>query len=173
MGPVLRADGIELRPLTVDDAAEHLAGQDDVEIAAFEFPRASVLADVVAAINTWQGSWAQGGPARNFGIRDDASGALLGNVELRIVNEGVVNLSYLVFPDFRGRGIATRAARLALAYAATEMAARTAIVRVLDWNAASLAVARAVGGREVGREPSEAGGTFVVFEAALGAKLTR
>ena len=165
--PVLRADGIVLRPLTLDDAPEHLAGQDDMEIAAFEFPRASVIDDVVAAITRWQDSWAHRGPVRNFGIWDDASGALVGNVELRRVNEGVVNLSYMVFPDFRRQGIATGAARVALAYAAAEMAAKTATIKVLDWNEASLAVARAVGGREVGREPSEAGGVFIVFEAAL------
>jgi RimJ/RimL family protein N-acetyltransferase len=165
--PVLRADGIVLRPLTLDDADEHLAGQDDVEIAAFEFPRASVIDDVVAAITAWQESWTQGGPVRNFGICDDASGALLGNVEVRLVDEGVVNLSYLVFSAFRGRGIATRAARAALEYAAADMAAHTAVIKVLDWNVASLTVARAVGGRDVRREPSDAGGTFVVFEAAL------
>jgi RimJ/RimL family protein N-acetyltransferase len=165
---VLRADGIVLRPLTLDDAAEHLAGQDGAEIAAFEFPRASVIDDVVAAITRWQESWAQSGPVRNFGIWDDASGALVGNVELRLVNEGVVNLSYVVFPEFRTHGIATRAVRLVLGYAAWEMAAKTAMIKVLDWNEASLAVASAVGGREVGREPSEAGGTFIVFEAELG-----
>jgi RimJ/RimL family protein N-acetyltransferase len=167
MATVLRADGIELRPLTPDDAAEHHAGEDSVAIAAFEFPRASVIEDVVVAITAWQESWAANGPVRNFGIWDASSGVLYGNVELRYNGERVVNLSYLVFPDYRRWGIATRAARLALGYAASEMGAETARIKVLDWNAASLGVARAVGGHDVGREPSEAGGTFVVFEAAL------
>jgi RimJ/RimL family protein N-acetyltransferase len=167
MAAVLRADGIELRPLVVDDAAEHHAGEDAMAIAAFEFPRASVVDDVVAAIEAWQAAWTRRGPVRNFGIRDGASGALCGNVEVRLVAEGVVNLSYLVFPDFRRRGIATRAARLALAYAASDMGAETARIKVLDWNEVSQSVARAVGGREVGREPSDSGGTFVVFEASI------
>jgi RimJ/RimL family protein N-acetyltransferase len=165
--PVLRADGIELRPLTADDAAEHCAGQDDFEIAAFEFPCASVIDDVVAAIATWQDSWARNGPVRNFGIWDSASGALCGNIEVRLIADGVVNLSYLVFPGFRRRGMATRAAQCALGYAASEMGARTARIKVLDWNEASLSVACSVGGREVAREPSDAGGTFVVFEVPL------
>lgn len=167
MAAVLRADGIELHPLTVDDAAEHHAGEDAVAVAAFESPRPSVVDDVVAAIEVWQDSWTRRGPVRNFGIWDDASGALCGNVEVRRVAERVVNLSYLVFPDFRRRGIATRAARLVLAYAASDMGAETARITVLDWNVASQAVARAVGGHEVGREPSDAGGTFIVFEASL------
>ena len=54
-----------------------------------------------------------------------------------------------------------------IGYAASEMGARTARIKVLDWNEASLSVACSVGGREVAREPSDAGGTFVVFEVPL------
>jgi RimJ/RimL family protein N-acetyltransferase len=164
---ILRATGIELRPLTVDDAAAHHAAQDEFEIAAFEFPRASTIDDVVEAIEAWRVSWAGLGPVRNFGLFDSESGGLCGNVELRLVGEHRVNLSYLVFPAYRRRGIATSAARLALVYAAREMGADVATLEVLTWNVASIGVARGLGGREIGREPSDGGGTFVVFEVSL------
>jgi RimJ/RimL family protein N-acetyltransferase len=78
-----------------------------------------------------------------------------------------VNLSYVVFPPARGRGLATRAARLALGYAAAEMGARATVLRILEGNGASLGVARGLGAVEAGREPSERGGTFVVLRLDL------
>jgi RimJ/RimL family protein N-acetyltransferase len=164
---VICGEGIELRPLTVDDAEAHKAGEDAAQIAAFEFPGPAPIENVVAAIGAWQASWAADGPVRNFGIWETASGALCGNTEVRRLAWGRVNLSYLVFPSFRRRGFATQAARLALDYAASEMGATTATIKVLTWNEASIGVARALGAVDIGREASEAGGTFVVFELSL------
>ena len=56
---------------------------------------------------------------------------------------------------------------LALGYAAAEMGARVAILRILEGNEASLGVARRLGAVESGREPSERGGTFVVLRLDL------
>ena len=167
MAVVLTADGIELRPLTRVDALAHKAGEDEEQIAAFEFPGPAPIENVLAAIDAWQVSWSEGGPVRNFGIWESGTGRLCGNVAVRLIADRLVNLSYTVFPEFRRRGLATRSARLVLEYAAREMGAVTAHIKVLTWNEASLAVARALGGREIGREPSDADGTFVVFEVSL------
>jgi RimJ/RimL family protein N-acetyltransferase len=78
-----------------------------------------------------------------------------------------VNLSYHVFAAWRRRGIATRAAELAVTYAADVMRASRAVIKVLDGNVASLGVARNLRARWVGTAPSDAGGTFLVFHRDL------
>lgn len=163
----LRSAGLVLRPLTAEDAPAYKAGEDSAQIAAFEFPGPAPLENVLAAIDRWQESWARRGPVRNFGIWDPTGDVLVGNVEVRADDDGSVNLSYLVFPPFRRRGVATRACRVAIAYAATAFEATTARIRVLDWNEASLAVARSLGALQVGVERSDAGGRFLVFELGL------
>lgn len=168
MGDVeLHGDGFVLRPLTVADAPAHKAGEDPEQTRWFEFPGPAPMENVVGAIEAWQDSWAHGGPVRNFGVWDEASGALIGNVEVRDLGDSRANLSYIVFPQWRGGGIATRAARLVLQYAHDELGARTAVIKALPGNAASLGVARALGATEVGTAPSDAGATFVVLEVTL------
>jgi len=112
-------------------------------------------------------SWRVGGPVRSWAICDVASAAIVGSVELQRLDEHDVNLSYSVFPPWRRRGIGTRAAELALEYAATTMAASRAIIKVLEGNVASIAVARHLGARLVDTSPSDAGGTFLVFHRQL------
>jgi RimJ/RimL family protein N-acetyltransferase len=170
-GPELTDGVVRLRPLTADDAAEWLAGEDEELIRGFESPRPSTREDVIRAIEGWTESWRTSGPVRHWAICDIAGSSILGGVELRRLDgpdvNPDVNLSYVVFPPARRRGIATRAARLALDHAAAEMGARAAVIKVLEGNLASLGVARRLGAVEVGRTPSDAGGTFVVFRLEL------
>jgi RimJ/RimL family protein N-acetyltransferase len=162
------ADGvIALRPLRPADAEAHKAGEDAEQLRAFEFPGPAPMDNVVAAIHRWQESWRTGGDARNFGIWLADGGTLVGNIEVRLIGDGRVNLSYVVFPAWRRQGIATRAARLALAYAAADLGATTARIAILDTNSASMGVARRLGAVRVGTERSEAGGTLIVYELAL------
>ena len=90
-----------------------------------------------------------------------------GGVELRLLDTGEVNLSYVVFPTWRRLGIGTRASRLVLAYGSRVLGATTAVIKVLEGNVASLGVARKLGAVEVGSEPSEAGGRFIVHQLVL------
>jgi RimJ/RimL family protein N-acetyltransferase len=158
---------LRLRPPTLADAGEWLAGEDDEIARWFEFPRRSTRDDVERAIERWSESWRLGGPVRCWAICDVATAAITGGVELSQLGEREVNLSYFVFAPWRGRGIATRAAAMALAYAATEMHASRAVIKVVEGNLASLAVARHLGAQLVGTAPSDAGGTFLVFHRAL------
>src|SRR5690242_7917250 len=111
---------IVLRRLTLDDVDEWLAGEDEEQTRWFEFPRAAMRADVERAIGDWQHSWNSHGAVRHWGICIRATGAIAGGVELRMLGNDEVNLSYVVFPPWRRQGIATRAARLALAYGRCE-----------------------------------------------------
>jgi RimJ/RimL family protein N-acetyltransferase len=164
---VLRGDGLELRPLTRDDAPEHLAGEDDAQIRAFEFPRSATIDDVLGAVDRWLESWQNDGPVRNFGVFDVRTRALIGNVEIRITAPERVDVSYLVFPPWRRRGVATAALRIALSYAGGVLGASTATIKVLFDNEASIGVARALGAVRVGSEPSPGGSRFEVFEREL------
>ena len=67
VGVVLKDELVQLRPLTLGDADEWLAGEDDEQLRGFEFPRRATRDDVVGAIERWQGSWRSGGPVRQCG----------------------------------------------------------------------------------------------------------
>jgi RimJ/RimL family protein N-acetyltransferase len=166
---ILRGDDFALRPLRVADAAAHKAGEDDEQLRGFEFPAPAPIERVVAAIEAWRESWASGGPVRDFGIWDDTSGALIGNVEVRLLpgDARLVNLSYLVFPDSRRQGYATRAARLVLAYARDELGARAAVIEALTDNTASLGVARALGATYTGDTTKPTGSRYAAFTLPL------
>lgn len=164
---VIDGDTLQLRPPTAADAREWLTGEDDEVVRWFEFPRRSTQEDVERAIECWNESWRLDGPDRCWAICDRATGAIMGGVALRRLDQHDVNLSYWVSAAWRRRGIARRAAELALGYAATAMHASRAVIKVLDGNVASLAVAKHLDARLVGTTPSDAGGTFLVFHRAL------
>src|SRR5947208_14016172 len=104
VGTVLEDDVVRLRPLSLDDVDDWLAGEDDEMIRWFEFPRPSTRDDVTRAIGRWQESWASNGPVRQWGVCDRLTRRILGGVELRDLGDWQVNLSYVVFPPFRRAG---------------------------------------------------------------------
>jgi RimJ/RimL family protein N-acetyltransferase len=158
---------LRLRPPTPADAQAWLAGEDDEIVRGFEFSRRSTAEDVVRAIERWRESWQCDGPVRCWAVCDRDTGAIAGGVELCRRAPDEVNLSYWLAAAWRRRGIATRAAELALDYAATAMHASRAVIEVLADNAASIAVARRLDARLVGTRRSDAGGTFLVFHREL------
>jgi len=164
---VLSDEVVRLRPLSLDDVDEWMAGEDDEQIRWFEFPGPAPRENVVLAIQNWMESWRKNGPVRHWAACPTDTGRIIGGVELRDLGGGEANLSYVIFPAFRRRGLARRAAELALRYAANEMNLRTAIIKVLEGNEASLGVARSLGAVECGSAPSAGGGSFVVFRLDL------
>jgi RimJ/RimL family protein N-acetyltransferase len=156
-----------LRPPTADDAAEWLAGEDDEIVRWFEFPRRSTQDDFLRAVQVWSEAWRTGGAVRCWAVVDTATSAIAGGVEVQRLDDRDVNLSYWVCPAWRRRGIATRAAELALVYAAANLGAARAIIKVLEDNAPSIAVARRLGAQLVGTTPSDTGATMLVFHRAI------
>jgi len=175
MPPEIISDQLaRLRPLDLGDVDEWMAGEDDEQIRWFEFPGSATRHNVVDAIRKWVHSWRTRGPVRHWAVCEPTTDHILGGVKARDLGGGEVNLSYVVFPWARRRGIATKAAELALAHAAKEMGARTAIIKVLEGNQASLSVARRLGAVESRREPSGGGGVFIVLRRDLvGERLTQ
>src|SRR5262245_48791224 len=100
-------------------------------------------------------------------ICEQETGSIVGGVELRDLGGREVDLSCKVFKAWRRRGIATRACRLALAYAGGVMARQMAVLKVRQGDTASLAVARKLGATVTGVEVSEDGAISVVLRLAL------
>jgi len=64
--------------------------------------------DVANAIKRWAKSWRTDGPVRNWAVCETDTGHILGGVEIREMGGGEVNLPYVLFPAFRGRGLPAR-----------------------------------------------------------------
>jgi RimJ/RimL family protein N-acetyltransferase len=125
--------------LSRQHATAWLAGEDAEIIRWFEFPRPSRIQDVEKAIVAWRESWLSDGPVRQWGIWFE--GQLAGGVELRDRGDRRVNLSYVVFPQFRRQGLAVEAIRQATTWALAHLPV-DAVVAVIDVaNEASRAVA--------------------------------
>jgi RimJ/RimL family protein N-acetyltransferase len=145
--PELTDGVIFLRPLSAEDAANHLAGEDD-EMATWVSGGRSTPATVEAFIRNNQESWRNGGPRRAFGIFNCASNRLAGFIEVnlaRIVEPGQVNVSYGVFPQWRRQGVALRAINLMDEYLRTATKARQMVLRIAPANTASLKLAEKAG----------------------------
>ena len=136
-GPILTIDDIVLRPWRPSDASELLAICQDPEIARWvTIPQPFLPADADAFIETSLTMWRDGTGAP-FAIVDAATDRLLGAVT-RFGPEGhQATFGLWLGPDARGRGVGTKALRLAT-----------------DWTFATTAAIRLDSFIMVGNEPS-------------------
>lgn len=144
---------IELRPLAVVDAAEHLAGRDE-QLTRWlnvgpESPRGAV-----EWLRCREEYWRLGGPVFAFGIRKVRRDILLGTVEIRVgeayLEQGQAAISYGLYPRARGGGVAVRACRLGCTFAVRVLttdpwAVREVVAYIDPFNAGSLRVAHRAG----------------------------
>jgi RimJ/RimL family protein N-acetyltransferase len=131
----------------MEDAADHLAGEDE-EMARWVNSGRSTPATVETFIRNNQESWRIGRPRRSFGIFDCASTRLIGFIEVnmaRLVGPGQVNVSYGIFPQWRRQGLAIRAINLMERYLRTVTEARQMVLRIAPENHASLKLAGKAG----------------------------
>lgn len=105
--PPRLADGeIVLDSYQEGDAEAHLAGEDEEMRRRFEATGSSSLEQTRSVILRWA---ARSEPSNvNYALRD-RTGRLLGGCEARRTSDAAVEVSYWVFPDYRGHGLATRA----------------------------------------------------------------
>jgi RimJ/RimL family protein N-acetyltransferase len=141
--PKLTDGTIFLGPLTAEDAADHLAGEDD-EMAKWVSGGHSTPATVAAFIENSQHNWRSAGPRRAFGVFDCATGRLIGFIEANLalpLDPGQVNVSYGIFLEWRGQGLALRAIDLMDEYLRTATDARQMVLRIAPANTASIKLA--------------------------------
>ena len=149
--PVLGGRDCTLRVLTIADAADWHRGEDEEQRRWFEFPPgprppfAVAVAAMESCIETWRAAWRAGGPQHHWGIWTEDGHVLSGGVEVRIRADRRANVSYIVFPSARKRGLATRAVRLAAGWAFSQLDIDGLVAVVDERNVASRAVALASG----------------------------
>ncbi|MEE1770135.1 GNAT family N-acetyltransferase [Streptomyces sp. JV185] len=146
MHDVKLSDGVvTLSPLRLDDVDAHLAGDDELLVRWLSGEPAT-RAGTEAYFRHCIEQWATCGPLRAFGIRTRST--LAGYIDLRSdvagLAPGQVNISYALYPAWRGQGLVTRAVRLICRYAAAEGATQ-GVIRVDPENSPSAAVARRSG----------------------------
>lgn len=165
---IIESGSLRLRPLTIADVDEWLAGEVDEAVRWFGFVRPSDPKDFAAAIDEWSKSWRDNGPIRQWGIVDIASSRIAGGVELRGTTGDELNLSYVVFQEWRGRGMATRAANLAVDYAASSMPSYSTITMAIhEGNLPSIAVANRLGAMPYVKKRDQHGNPMIGFRLPL------
>lgn len=170
MFAVLTDGVIVLRCLTQADADAHLGGEDDDQIRWLSGGPGSTQR-LVAWISENRSEWATGGPRRNFGIFDASTAQLIGNSEAHLrlegLAEGEVNISYGVFPGWRGRGIARRAVLLICDWLRADPCCTKAVIRVAPGNLYSHAVPDGAGFTRTGSSVSTDGEELIRYEKPL------
>lgn len=149
--PTLTDSVVVLDGHTLDDLAAHLAGEDEEQARRMGwYPASSTVETVGAAILRWQEEWRRGGATRAFAVREAATGGLVGQCEIRLKDAEIGEMSYVVFPAYRGRGFATRAVRLACDFALAELGVERMELYIEPDKLPSRAVARNAGFVEEG-----------------------
>lgn len=148
---VIGDEVIQLRPLSAEDAEAHLAGCDRAIVDSLGGGEPPTEAQVRHWLAGYASAWEEGEPLVDLGIEDKATGALCGSVGMQrgldYLEPGEVNLTYSLYPSWRGRGYATRAVRLAMEIARRGGPVDQFVIRVAAWNGASIGVAQRLGFR--------------------------
>jgi RimJ/RimL family protein N-acetyltransferase len=144
----LHDEVITLAPLRLDDAGPHLAGE-DAELVRWLNDGPGTPHSVEAYLRRAIDQWAAGGPKLSFGIRVDQGRLLAGTLDIDLALPSLLpreaNLAYGLYPAWRGRGLATRAVRLACSYLRERGDIDRAVIRTDPRNRASSAVAERAG----------------------------
>ena len=154
--PELTDGVVLLTPFRAEDARTMVEWDHDPNIALwFDFPplppEHEHVEHVRGVIAQWHEDYAVGSRIA-WAVRDPTNGRLLGSVELRPRQDGAADVSYATHPAHRGRGFATRALRLACAWAFDHGFARL-VVEYDTRNVPSANVARGAGFVEIERRP--------------------
>lgn len=143
------SDGtVRLDPLRPSDADAHFAGE-DVELQSWLSGGVSTLEVVRAYLQTVDERWRARGPIFHFAVRVEPDRHLAGTIDVQFDQDytraGQVNLAYGLYPQWRRRGLATRAVNLSLQFLRDHTDAREALIRADPRNRASGDVARRAG----------------------------
>jgi RimJ/RimL family protein N-acetyltransferase len=151
--PPLSDGFVSLRPWQERDVEAILSACSDHEIAwrLDQVPQPYGEADARTYVAITRRGWKDGTHAA-FAVTDAEAGDVLGSVGLHWLDpdEGVAEVGYWVRAEARGRGVATRATRLAARWALGTCGMKRVQLRADSGNVASLRVAEAAGFRREG-----------------------
>ncbi len=147
------SDGvISLRPFRADDAPDIAAACQDpatqrwIPVIPVPYTEADARRFILMALQSWQD-----GTGYEFAIADAATERYIGSVGLHLgPNPRRHAIGYMVAPEARGRGVATRAVRLVTRWAFESLAVERLALWTLPGNVASQAVAQKAGFRYEG-----------------------
>ncbi len=158
---------ITLRPFNVLDAKKHLEGEDSQQIKWVSGGKGTI-----EGIENWikknELSWKNNGPIFNFAIinpTNELSGFVEANTDFENVDglsKGDANISYGLYPNYRGKGYATAAVNLILKFL-KEKGLRRAIIRVNPENEGSLKIPQRLGFEKSEEILTNKGDKLVVF----------
>lgn len=148
------SDGlITLRPWIERDVPSVVSACGDQDIAWWldQVPQPYSESDGRTYVAMTRRGWKDGTHA-SFAVTDSATDEVLGSIGIHWLDpdHGVAEVGYWVRDESRGRGIATRATRLASRWALTECGMRRLQLRADQRNVASQRVAEAAGFRREG-----------------------
>jgi RimJ/RimL family protein N-acetyltransferase/8-oxo-dGTP pyrophosphatase MutT (NUDIX family) len=147
--PTLTDGVVTLRPWRDEDAETAVAGHDEEIAYWLGFPSATPSVEQQrASVDRWRAGYADGRSVVAFVI--EAEGQVAGCIEVRDLGDRTGHLSWLLFRGHRGRGYATRAARLIGDYAFTDLGLTRVEAKVEPENIRSVRVATRAGLRREG-----------------------
>jgi RimJ/RimL family protein N-acetyltransferase/nitrite reductase/ring-hydroxylating ferredoxin subunit len=150
--PQLSDGVISLRPFRADDALDITAACQDpavqrwIPVIPVPYTEANARRFILIALQSWHD-----GTGYEFAIVDAASDRYIGSIGLNLgPNPRRHAIGYLVAPEARGRGVATRAVRLIARWAFESLPIERLALWTLPGNVASQAVAEKAGFRYEG-----------------------
>ncbi|MGB8196907.1 MAG: GNAT family N-acetyltransferase [Acidimicrobiales bacterium] len=158
---------IVLRHFRPDDAVTHLKGE-DIAISMWLSGGESTLESVKRWIQSNEDNWANDGPRFVFAIQTPGE-ELVGMIEINVdyshfagLRPGDANVSYGLYPQYRGRGLATAALLKIRGFMITKGVKRS-IVRIEPENVNSVRLAERVGYSHAGEVTNGVGTEYLVF----------
>ena len=158
---------VVLRHFRPDDASAHLKGEDKA-ISMWLSGGISTEDSVTRWIQSNEDNWASDGPRFAFAIQTPG-GELVGMIEFNVdyshfagLQPGDANVSYGLYPQYRGRGLATSALRNIREFMISKGVKR-AIVRIEPENVNSARLAERCGYFHRGDVTNGVGTEYLVF----------
>jgi RimJ/RimL family protein N-acetyltransferase len=143
-----RTARLRLRPLSVADVDAQLAGQ-DAEIIRWVSGRRSTRDEHLIHLVDAHAAWYGGAPLFDLGIELKGDETLVGLVGLQtgmsFLRLGQVNVTYALYPQWRGRGFASEAVEAAGVLAAQIFDVGALVIRTDPENSRSAALAVRLG----------------------------
>jgi RimJ/RimL family protein N-acetyltransferase len=158
---------VVLRHFRADDALTHLRGEDEATTRWLS-GGVSTMESVTRWIQLTQDNWTSGGPRFTFAIETPV-GELVGMIEINIdyshfagLEPGDANVSYGLYPEYRGRGLASSALLKVRDFMISKGVQR-AIIRVEPENVDSVRLAERCGYVPSGVVVNGVGTQYLVF----------